>query len=249
MSDTIQEKMKKKFEENNLNDFKKAFEKEQQNELINNNENNLYPLNEDPNFILKINSKQEFQHGKYDGQIIKKIDEIKKYSSFLCNTKFELNPHQSFIKNFLSFQTPYNSLLLYHGLGSGKTCTAIGVAEEMRAYLKQLNINRRIIVVASPNVQENFKLQLFDERKLEFQNGLWNLNACTGNELLNEINPMNLKGLTKEKIIKMINQIINKYYIFLGYTKFANFIDKAIENKDNNDKVSIKKIKKCLKID
>ena len=246
MSDTIQEKMKKIFEEKPLNEFKKEFEKEQQNELISSTENNLYPLNEDPNFILKINSKQEFQHGKYDGQVIKKIDEIKKYSGFLCNTKFELNPHQSFIKNFLSFQTPYNSLLLYHGLGSGKTCTAIGVAEEMRAYLKQLNINRRIIVVASPNVQENFKLQLFDERKLEFQNGLWNLNACTGNELLNEINPMNLKGLTKEKIVKMINQIINKYYIFLGYTKFANFIDKAIENKDNNDKVSIKKIKKMF---
>ena len=40
--------------------------------------------------------------------------------------------------NFLSFQTPYNSILLYHGLGTGKTCSAI-IAEEMREYNKQIN--------------------------------------------------------------------------------------------------------------
>jgi hypothetical protein len=248
MSEDLQEKMKSIFEKEKLNEFKKIYEKSSQNELMNYENNNIYPLHEDPNFILKISSKQEFQDTKYDGSIKKTIEEIRKYSEFLCNTKFELNPHQSFIKNFLSFQTPYNSLLLYHGLGSGKTCTAIGVAEEARSYLKQLNINRRIIVVASPNVQDNFKIQLFDERKLELNNGFWNLNACTGNELLNEINPMNIKGISKEKIIKQINQIINKYYIFMGYTKFANYIDKAIgdDNAKNLSNVAIKKIKKMF---
>ena len=44
-------------------------------------------------------------------------------------------PHQNFVK-FLSFNTPYNSLFLYHGLGSGKTCSSIGVSEEMRIYMK-----------------------------------------------------------------------------------------------------------------
>ena len=44
----------------------------------------------------------------------------------------------------MSAQTPYNSLLLYHGLGTGKTCSAITVAEEMRDYLKQLKIFQRI---------------------------------------------------------------------------------------------------------
>jgi len=248
MSEELQEKMKSIFEKEKLNEFKKQYEKTMQNELKDYENNNIYPLNEDPNFILKISSKKEFQDTKYDGTVKKNIEEIKKYSDFLCNTKFELNPHQSFVKNFLSFQTPYNSLLLYHGLGSGKTCTAIGVAEEMRNYLKQLNINRRIIVVASPNVQENFKLQLFDERKLELNNGYWNLNACTGNELLNEINPMNIKGITKEKITKQINQIINKYYTFMGYTKFANYIDKAIGEQEGKSisNVSIKKIKKMF---
>ena len=58
-----------------------------------------------------------------------------------------------FIKNFMSFQTPYNSLLVFHGLGTGKTCSAIGVAEEMRSYYKQLVINKNILIVANANVK------------------------------------------------------------------------------------------------
>ena len=108
---------------------------------------------------------------KYDGSI---EDPIKKAEK-LCNAEFELAPHQLFVRNFLSFNTPYNSLLLYHGLGTGKTCSAITVSEEMRDYMKQMGITQRIIIVASPNVQENFKLQLFDERKLKQVNGVWNM--------------------------------------------------------------------------
>jgi len=131
-----------------------------------------------------------------------------------------------FVRNFLSFQTPYNGLLLYHGLGSGKTCTAISVSEEMRNYLKQMGITQRIIIVASPNVQENFYLQLFDERKLQLTDGLWNIRACTGNKFLSEINPMNIKGLPREKVISQIKRIINTAYVFMGYIEFANYINK-----------------------
>jgi hypothetical protein len=91
---------------------------------------------------------------------------ILKCNNYKCNAEFELSPHQLFVRNFLSFQTPYNSLLLYHGLGTGKTCSAITVAEEMRDYLNNIGLQKKIIVVASPNVQENFKLQLFPDNKL-----------------------------------------------------------------------------------
>ena len=87
----------------------------------------------------------------------------------------------------MSFQTPYNGLLLFHGVGTGKTCSAISVCEEMRTYLNQLGITKRIIIVASPAVQENFKLQLFDERKLQKINGEWTLYGCTGNKFIKEI--------------------------------------------------------------
>ena len=83
------------------------------------------------------------------------------------NAPFELAPHQNFVKNFMSFETPYNSLLLFHELGTGKTCSAIGVCEEMRLYLKQINLSKRIIIVANENVQDNFRKELFDENKLK----------------------------------------------------------------------------------
>jgi hypothetical protein len=207
--------------------------------------NNLYPSIDDPEFSMKIAVKKEFNETKYDGTIHKNIEEQAKK---LCDADFELSPNQLFVRNFLSFQTPYNSLLLYHGLGSGKTCSAISVSEEMRNYLKQLGINQRIIVVASPNVQENFKIQLFDDRKLKFIDGLWNLRACTGNKYLKEINPMNMKGLSKEKVIRQINRIINNSYLFLGYTEFANYIQNISKVDESDPKKkkteSIRKLKK-----
>ena len=182
----------------------------------------LYPSLNDPNFNVKIAERKEFNDNRYDGQIA----DVKEQSDLLCKSDFELAPQQLFVRNFLSMQTPYNSLLLYHGLGSGKTCSAISVAEEMREYNKQIGIGSRIIVVASPNVQENFKVQLFDESKLKDINGLWNISSCTGNNLLKEINPMNMTGLSKENVAAQIKQLINKYYIFMGYTGFANYIIK-----------------------
>ena len=109
-----------------------------------------------------------------------------------------------FVRNFLSFQTPYNGLLLFHGLGTGKTCSSIQVCEDMRTYYNQIGIKKKIIIVASPVVQENYKLQLFDPRKLKLINGRWNIKSCTGNKFIKEVNPMNMKGLTKEKIVKQI---------------------------------------------
>ena len=194
--------------------------------LQNENENNyLYPNLNDVNFNIKIAEKKEFNDTKYDGTIHKNI---KEYADIISKAEFELSPHQLFIKNFLSSQTPYNSLLLYHMLGTGKTCSAIGVCEETRDYMKQMGITKRIIIVASENVQDNFKLQLFDERKLKLVDGNWTIKGCVGNKLLKEINPMNMKGIPRDKIINQIKNLIHNYYIFLAYGQFANYIIKTI---------------------
>ena len=207
----------------------------------------LYPHLDDPEFNIKVSQKKEFNENKYDGS----IHDLEEYSNKLCNSEFELNPHQLFVRNFLSFNTPYNSLLLYHGLGTGKTCTAITVAEEMRDYLKQLKIFQRIIVVASPNVQENFKLQLFDERKLELINNTWTIKSnCVGNKFLKELNPTST-SISKEKLISQIKRLINESYLFMGYREFASYIHKIsnIEDNqhDNSKKINIQK-KKMQKI-
>lgn len=194
----------------------------------------LYPALDDPNFNIKIAERKEFHETQYEGGVYP----IEEHANKLCNADFELAPHQMFVRNFLSFQTPYNSLLLYHGLGSGKTCSAIGISEDMRDYLKQMDMNQRIIVVASPNVQDNFKLQLFDDRKLKLIDGLWNIRACTGNKYLKEINPMNMKGLSRDKVLRRVRAIINSSYLFLGYIEFANYIQKKslVESEVGEDK-------------
>lgn len=202
----------------------------QQNEILNKQPNTIttdkyetYPTLDDPNFAIKIAKRKEFFHTRYDGTIYG----IKEQSNMLCNlTEFELMPNQLFVKNFMSLNTPYNSLLLYFGLGTGKTCAAIGVAEEMRSYMRQIGVKQKIMVIASPNVQDNFKIQLFDKRKLVRigePDGLWNIENCVGNSLLKEINPMNLKGLSREKVISQIESIINSTYLFLGYGQLLNY--------------------------
>jgi len=213
-----------------------------ENEILNNMEleenptefEYLYPTLNDPNFNIKIAKKQEFNDTKYDGHIY----DVKEYANILSAMEFELSPHQAFVRNFMSFQTPYNSLLLYHGLGTGKTCTAIGVTEETRDYSKQMGISKRIIVVASPNVQDNFRLQLFNERNLKLVDGIWTIKGCIGNKLLKEINPTNMKGLSKDKLISQIKTLINASYSFMGYTQFANEINKIAG--DDTVKSSIK---------
>jgi hypothetical protein len=185
----------------------------------------LYPVLDDPNFNIKIFQKKEFSDTRYDGEI---HTDIASYADKLAKADFELQPHQAFVKNFMSAQTPYNSLLLYHGLGSGKTCSAIGVCEEMRDYLKQMGINKQIIIVASPNVQDNFKLQLFDERKLKEVDGIWTIKGCLGNKLLKEINPTGMKGLKKDKIIQQAKSLINSSYQFIGYLLINQTIQQKV---------------------
>jgi len=246
------ENLKKEFEMNECGASEKAYDKTcnkfvlkkemiERKDLAQNPEEDsyLYPSLNDPNFIVKIAEKKEFSDTKYDG----KIYDIKEQAEILANAEFELSPHQSFVRNFLSFQTPYNSLLLYHGLGTGKTASAIGVCEEQRDYLKQIGVTKRIIIVASPNVQDNFRLQLFDERKLKLVDGLWNLKGATGNKFLKEINPMNMKGLTKEKVVSQVKNIISASYLFLGYIEFANYIEKVKEVKGSYKDEADKRVK------
>ena len=105
-----------------------------ENDTIKKNYDFLYPLVGAPDFNIKISEQRQFWDTRYPQE---DIHNVRKYGNFLCHEKeFELMPHQLFVRNFLSSQTPYNSLLLYHGLGTGKTCSAISVCETQREYQK-----------------------------------------------------------------------------------------------------------------
>ena len=189
----------------------------------------LYPDVEDNKFNIKIAEKDEFHRTKKKDIT---FDNIEEYSNDINCEFTELLPHQIFVKNFLSFQTPYNSLLLYHGLGTGKTCSAMGVSETMRIYLKNLGINKKILIVATPNIQDNFRKQLFNENKLKNINGQWILNSCVGNNLLNEIRAN--KYSSKKNIVSQINKLIDNGYEFMGYTKLSHLIEEKTSEKKIN---------------
>ena len=188
----------------------------------------LYPRLDDPNFNEILASKQEFNDHQFPD---KPSDDIQEASAKECEKEFELMPHQQFLKNFMSLDTPYNSVLLYHELGTGKTCSAIGITEEMREYMKQTGFLKKIMIIASPNVQDNFKKQLFDSSRLkQLKNGAWNLDTCVGNKLLKEINPTDIEGFSREQVIKAIKIIIRKYYRFMGYDSVALYSESDMKH-------------------
>lgn len=199
----------------------------------------LYPNIDDTDFNIKLFSKQEFQDIAYK----RKTEDFNVLIESACSG-FELSPHQLFVKQLISNQTPYNSLLLYHGLGSGKTCSAIGISEEMRDYMRYMGIKKKIYVLATTNVQDNFKRQLFDENKLEFKDGIYNLKSCVGNKLIDEINVANIRTIKPEQLKTYIKQLIRKYYDIMGYLEFANEVERqlniAIGTETDKDKIKRK---------
>lgn len=201
-----------------------------------------YPQVGDDQFQKKISLKKEFQY-KYDGTI-KDLLEEEKQGRLSSKGEISLNPHQEFVKAFINESTPYNGLLLYHGMGSGKTCSAIGITEEYRKANKYNPNSKKIYVVASPNVQENFKLQLFNKSKLIQKNKIWYLGGCVGESLLNELKHYDFDKLSKDKISRKIEKLISKHYVFMGYEKFANRIESILKYNDNGSGISEKQSKK-----
>ena len=197
----------------------------------------LYPSLNDPKFNIRITEKQEFHHLSRTDDT--KQENMEEYANTQCKSEFQILPHQQFVRNFMSVETPFNSLLLYHELGTGKTCSAIGVAEETRRYLKRSGIARQTIVVGNSNILSNFRLQLFDPSKLveHSRKGIWSLDTCVGESLLGEINQHQLEGKTREQISKQISSLVDAYYTFVGYQKLANLVESKLKGKVNMDEV------------
>ena len=178
-----------------------------------------YPSLDEPDFATKITQFKDFNI-KARTHRATTPEELVEVADRLCNEELELSTYQTVIRNFLSNDTPYNGLLLFHGLGTGKTCSAITVAEEHRRFLKESGLKRYIYVLGGLNIQDNFKKQLFDPDQLT-QNGTdWTYKGCVGNTLLREVN---LLG-NKKEIVERIEEVIQKRYRFMGYRKFANYI-------------------------
>lgn len=69
------------------------------------------------------------------------------------DAQFVLLTHQKIVRDYLNLYTPYRGLLLYHGLGSGKTCSSIAIAEGMKT-------NKQVIVMTPASLRMNYLQEL-----------------------------------------------------------------------------------------
>lgn len=154
-----------------------------------------YPKIDDDDFSNKINKKYK----KYT------IPKVKKSFREICYPeKFKLQLPQQFLSQYIHPQTPYKGVLVFHQIGSGKTCTAIRITEVWKHL-------RKIIVVVPASLKGNFRNEL--------------RSPCAGNEYLTAKQRLELKHLHPasdeyKKIIEDSNKKINKYYDIYSYNKF-----------------------------
>ena len=133
-----------------------------------------------------------------------------------CDSEyFELAPHQLFLKNLISPNTNYYGLLIFHGVGVGKSCSGISIAENFRdIYGKEEN---KIIILASQNIRIGWKNTIFNPSRGD--------NQCTGDSYYyDELDE------TIEIDNKFAKKQIKKYYELFGYASFANSVKKMLKN-------------------
>jgi len=92
-----------------------------------------YVLNNKLSFIGEIRDKLT----KYLNISNKDIEKEISCEESSENTGFDPLIHQELVKQYLNSYSPYRGLVLYHGLGSGKTCTSVGISEAMKSSKKK----------------------------------------------------------------------------------------------------------------
>ena len=204
-----------------------------------------YYLNNRQIFVSFIN--KLFQ--SYRDQILKEREDVevdkgedildtkcsKKTKSFL---EFELLTHQKIVRDYLNLYTPYRGLLLYHGLGSGKTCSSIAIAEGMKS-------EKQIIVMTPASLRRNYIEQLKEcGDPLYVRNQFWKFVSLKSNEhLLDELSSVlalskdfirasegawmvnvgkesnyeTLSSEEKNSLDKQLNEMIRNKYQFINY--------------------------------
>lgn len=142
---------------------------------------------------------------------------------------FTLQTHQRFLRRVLSPDAPTRSVLVVHGTGTGKTCTAIQVAEEY--ILRPEYQDKKVLVVSSAAVEETFRDQIFDMSRVKLDDaGILQSKQCTGRRYLEmleriEAEPKNWENAeTRDKLERIADRLISEFYEFVPYASFGNRI-------------------------
>ena len=129
----------------------------------------------------------------------------------ICDTdgNFALQSQQNFLKEYISYNKSWKHLLLYHGIGSGKTWTAITLAEAYMA--KKKNVNVKVILPA--RLRSNF----IDE--LVSPCGMSSYISAEDSEAYHD---SDTSASEKRAIKKEFMDLINDYYEFISFDKFRS---------------------------
>ena len=157
------------------------------------------------NFNQEIYNKKEFREYK--------LEKVEKRPE----NKGELMNHQKIISRFFSVNTPYNELLLYHYMGTGKTCAMFGPIEEI---LSKKVYKRVYILARSKNILEKHMNEL--------------ANVCTYNKYVPEAKQ------TSERYKRQLKKIIGIKYTFKTFYSFVKDI------KLRSDSYNKKQYENCI---
>jgi hypothetical protein len=175
-----------------------------------NYDDDYYPETNYELFNEKICNKKEFNQNKYP-----KFKDIEKKT----NKNFEKTNIQKFVKNFISTHTIFNSLFLWHGVGAGKTCAAIGIAENFRDFV--LLNGKKILIIGAETLKGNWINEIFNIEKIDFDDEFhMQCTSKTSPYNLNK-NP-NIKGQFSINRIYKLNDIV----YFKGNT-YKYILDKS----------------------
>lgn len=178
----------------------------------------VYPKINEINFYNKINEKFK----NYKTQKTKKS-----FDDICFPKKYELQIQQKFINKIMNPESPYKGLLLFHKIGSGKTCTGIKIAEN---WIKK---KKRAIIVVPAFLKSGW----YDEFRTKCtaidpdKNSNSKYISDDDVKKLNELEQNNKKYKT---IIKKSDKKIEKDYKIYSYNKFFDLLEKKKINLNNS---------------
>ena len=149
--------------------------------------------------------------------------------------------HQKIVRDYLNIYSPYRGLLLFHGLGSGKTCSSIAIAEGLKTF-------KRIIVMTPASLRMNYieemktkcgdlmykknqywefidsrgnpeltrvlsQILMFpDDKFVRANGGAWMVNVTKPSNYETELTPSQ-----RVRVDRQIDEMINTKYEFINY--------------------------------
>jgi hypothetical protein len=176
--------------------------------------------------------------------------------------------HQKIVRDYLNIYSPYRGLLLFHGLGSGKTCSSIAIAEGLKTF-------KRIIVMTPASLRMNYieemktkcgdlmykknqywefiesrgnaeltrvlsQILMFpDDKFVRSNGGAWMVNVTKPSNYETELTPGQ-----RVRVDRQIDEMINTKYDFINYNglrseKLKSMTDGYTRNPFDNSVVVI----------